>query len=233
MKNNNKEQLILPKKDDKGYYISYSQYTKWKKSKREYIRSYFFKEGYETNEYAEFGTKVGEALENNDFSGFTKEEQEFLSTVPRLDEFEREVDLYFEEYNFRVMGYVDSSNITAIHVLDSNPPITTVQSNYILDYKTADIESKRAYYESDEYSQLDIYSMAIEQETGLLPDKVEVVMIGRSGNAFKGEKLKLTCEQETISRTISGERLEAVRKDLVKVAKEIADYYSIYLKMLE
>lgn len=82
------KQLILPRVDKEGRcYISYSQIKTWKKSKREYMRQYFFGESGPDalKPYGEFGTKVGEALENNDFSEFTKKEQKFLKTVTRYD----------------------------------------------------------------------------------------------------------------------------------------------------
>jgi len=61
-------QLILPRKDKDGnYYISYSQISKYKRSKRDYIRNYFFGEDTDTEalkKYGAFGHKVGEAYEN-------------------------------------------------------------------------------------------------------------------------------------------------------------------------
>jgi hypothetical protein len=57
------KQLILPKTDKDGIsYLSYSQISTWIKSKRDYIRQYFFKEGFEGNAYTDFGSKVGEAF---------------------------------------------------------------------------------------------------------------------------------------------------------------------------
>ena len=65
-----KRKIILPRVDKEGKcYISYSQHSKWKRDKKDYIKSYFFGERFEGNAYTDFGSKVGEALENNDFSG--------------------------------------------------------------------------------------------------------------------------------------------------------------------
>ena len=90
----NSKELNLPRRDKEGnFYLSYSQMSMWKKSKRDYMRQYFYGEE-DTKDflkpYGDFGSKVGEALEDNDFSGFTEEEQKFLKTIPRLEEFERE-----------------------------------------------------------------------------------------------------------------------------------------------
>lgn len=226
-----KTELILPRKDEKGYYISYSQYTKWKESKRKYIRRYFFGEKEDAGAYAEFGTKVGEALEHNDFSGFSKEDQKFLKTIPRLTEFEREVDLYFDE-GFRLMGYIDSNNIHSNLVFDSQPPTCVKLSNNIIDYKTGDIEDKKEFYASKDYKQLKLYGEALKQETGMYPGKLEVVLIGRKGNAFKGQPLELTREFVTIPQVIDPDEIEEIKKDVVKVAKEISECYKLFLRLV-
>ena len=222
-----KTELILPRKDEKGYYISYSQYTKWKESKRKYIRRYFFREKEDAGAYAEFGTKVGEALEHNDFSGFSKEDQKFLKTVPRLDEFERKVDLYFDE-GFRLMGLIDTNTSECVrhHICDYE------KVEYLIDYKTGDIEDKKEFYASAKYKQLKLYGEAIKQETGEFPETLEVVLIGRKGNAFKGQPLELTRGYVTIPQVIDPDEIEEIKKDVVKVAKEISVYYKLFLRLV-
>lgn len=217
----NKE-IVLPKKDKEGlYYLSYSQMAKWRKSKRDYIRKYFFGEPDDNaglQRYGDFGHKVGEAFENNDFSKFEINEQTFLQTIPRFDEFETEVKL--EMQGFYVLGYVDSN--------------TKVEDGYVkklLDYKTGDIVARKPEYESVEYMQTEIYSAAFMQKYGRLPDEASVVLIGRSGNAFKGEELKLTGEVEIIPKDISAGRVAKVHAHVQKIAEEISDCYKAYLKL--
>lgn len=208
-------EINLPKKDDKGVpYLSYSQMSTWKKSKRDYIRQYFFGERFEGNAYTDFGGDIGSALENNDFSAYTKEEQEFLNTLPRLDQFERKVRLEFKE-GFYVTGFIDTNSS---------------DFKKIKDYKTGDM-SKEAEYDNDNYTQLEIYAMALEQETGILPEEAEVILIERTGNAFKGEELKLGSQFKVIPRSLDVFRLETVRQDIVKIAYEISEYYKIFLEL--
>ena len=226
-----KTELILPRKDEKGYYISYSQYTKWKESKRKYIRRYFFGEKEDAGAYAEFGTKVGEALEHNDFSGFSKEDQKFLKTIPRLTEFEREVDLYFDE-GFRLMGYIDSNDISSMLVVGPDSPSSVNISHNVIDYKTGDIEDKKEFYASEEYKQLKLYGEALKQETGIYPNKLKVILIGRKGNAFKGQPLELTRDYVTIPQVIDYDEIEEIKKDVVKTAKEISEYYKLFLRLV-
>ena len=71
----------------------------------------------------------------------------------------------------------------------------------------------------------------MEQEYGILPNYAEVFLIGRSGNAFKGEKLKLTNEFITITREITEEKIKEVKQLLQDTAEEISAYYTAYLKL--
>lgn len=206
--------LILPRKDESGNsYISYSQHSKWKYSKKDYIKSYFFGERFEGNAYTDFGSKIGEALENNDFSAFDSVEAKTLKKVTRLDEFEREVKWNLD--GFYVMGYIDTND---------------KDCKILIDYKTGDL-SKVATYEDDKYDQLAIYAGAIQQERGTLPEQAHVELIERTGNAFKGEDLALGKEVISIPQDISPKKIEEVKKEVIKVATEIADHYAVFNKM--
>ena len=210
------KQLILPRRDKEGnHYLSYSQISTWKRSKRDYIRQYFYGEGFKGNPYTDFGSKVGEALENNDFSGFDEEDAEFLATVPRYDQFEREIKLKMD--GFYVKGFIDTNTKDCIKLAD---------------YKTGDILKKTPEYESDDYNQVEIYSAAIEQEEGVLPECGQVFLIGRKGNSFKGEELRLTREFATIDKEVNPERIKQVLAEVQKVAEEISSYYQTFLKLI-
>jgi hypothetical protein len=211
-------QLILPKTDKDGKpYLSYSQISKWRKSKRDYIRNYFFGEKDDNaglQKYGDFGHKVGEAFENNDYSAFEPDEIEFLQTVPKYDQFEREVRLQME--GFYLVGYIDTN---------------TTLCEKIADYKTGDISKKHADYSGEDYLQMEIYAAAVEQEYGRYPDSIEVFLIGRSGNAFNNEDLVLTKEFVTITREVNPEKIQAVKQLVQDTAEEISAYYTIYLKL--
>lgn len=210
--------LNLPKKDKDGLqYLSYSQISTWKKSKRDYIRRNFFKEKEDNaglQRYGDFGHKVGEALENNNYSAFTKPEQDFLKTIPRYDEFERKINLQME--GFYIMGFIDTNSSCLTRMAD---------------YKTGDIEKKRGDYESDDYIQLDIYAAAVEQELGFIPEDIKVLLVGRSGNGFAGEDLLLTGEYITITKKIDAESIARVKKQVQEIAEEISDYYTAFLEL--
>lgn len=205
------DKLILPRVDNEGdCYISYSQHSKWKKSKKDYIKSYFFGERFEGNAYTDFGSLIGESLERGDFSAFKAKEKKVLKKVTRLDEFERKIK--WDLGLFYVTGYIDTN--------DSE--LTT-----LIDYKTGDM-TKVDVYEDDDYDQLAIYAGAIEQETGTLPKKAHVELIERVGNAFRGEDLALGSEVAKIKQDVSKKRINQVKKDVIKVATEISEYYRVF-----
>lgn len=206
--------LVLPRKDKDGEcYISYSQHSKWKKSKKDYIKSYFFGEKFTGNAYTDFGSLIGESLENKDFSAFSAKEKKVLEKVTRLDEFERAIKLQMD--GFYVLGYIDTN--------DNKKGVVTT----LIDYKTGDM-TKVDVYEADDYDQLAIYAAAIEQDTGKLPKKAHVELIERVGNAFRGEDLVLGSEVAIIPQDISPKRIKEVKADVQEVAETIADYYRVF-----
>lgn len=217
--------IKLPKKNKQGqYYISYSQYNKWKNNKKDYIKSYFLGERFEGNAYTEFGSMVGEALENNDFSGFTPKELEVMKKITRLDQFEREIN--WDLGDFVVNGYIDTNDL----LKDGSEPSANKLVNSIVDYKTGDM-NKIPVYEDDGYDQVTIHAGAIEAETGHLPSKGWVELIERTGNAFRGEKLELGKKVVVIPQDVSPKAVAKVKKNLIKVAKEISLSYKVFNKL--
>jgi len=208
--------LNLPKQDEQGVSMySYSQHAKWFDNRKEYIKQYFFKDTFEGNSYTEFGTKVGEALENNDFSMFSKKEGDTLSSVTRLDEFERPIKLSFPELNFYIRGYIDTND----------KALTT-----LIDYKTGDV-SKISKYEDEEYDQLAIYAAAIEQEMGVLPSKAYVQLIEREGNPWKAEVLSVGNKVHNIPQDITLKNIKSVKAKIVKGAREVSSFYKVFTKL--
>jgi len=202
--------MDLPRKDKYGVNIlSYSQINTFKKDKFEYYETYILNKPFVSNPYVEFGNKVGEALEKNDFTNFTLEEIEVLKKVTRLDVFERFVKL---EYNdFYLVGYVDTND----------NELTT-----IIDYKTGGLKKEKEYQLKD-YNQLHIYALSLMQETKIQPKKAFVEFIRRKGNLYKGESLKIANEQPIkIEIDINYNELKKVYWNILETAKEISEFYS-------
>lgn len=203
--------MILPKKDENGNsYLSYSQISLFKRSQQEYYENYILGKRFDGNEYTEFGSNVGEALEENNFDKFSENETKILKQVTRLDEFERKTTLKYE--GFYIVGYIDS-----------------MKSDYskIIDYKTGGLK-KEFQYSDDSYTQLHLYALSLRQETGVTPKEAVVEFIRRGGNAFRGEKLIVANEQPLkIEVNIEYERLREVYNDTLNTAKAIEKFYKI------
>lgn len=201
--------MILPKTTKNGVgRLSYSQISCFKKSREDYYNRYILKEPFVTNDYIKFGSKVGNALEKGDFSKFDGLERSILKRIPRLDLFERRTVLNYE--GFSIFGFIDtcSNDLTEI-----------------IDYKTGG-KNKEFQYSEKEYDQLHLYALSLRQETGVTPSKASVQFIRRSGNAFKGEPLKVDLELPIkINVDISLDRLKEVYHDTLETAKQIEQFY--------
>ena len=200
--------MNLPKKDKYGVSrLSYSQISLFKRDKDEYYQNYIVGKPFKGNEYTDFGSKVGEALEYNNFDSFKKPEQETLKKVVRLDEFERMVKLKYE--GFYIIGFVDTNS---------------KDFSRIIDYKTGGLKKEFQYAKPD-YTQLCLYALSLRQETGITPSLASVEFIRRKGNAFRGQALTVGEEVISIPVDICLERLTHVYWDTLKTAKEIEKFY--------
>lgn len=201
--------MELPKKDKYGNsYVSYSQLSLFKRSESDYYEQYIMKKPFEGNAYTDFGSKVGEALENNMFDNFTEIEANVLKKVTRLDEFEKKVILKYE--GFYVLGFIDTNKS---------------DFSEIIDYKTGG-KNKESEYKKDSYTQLPLYALSLRQETGITPDTATVEFIRRNGNAFKGELLTVGNEEPiSIDIDVSYQRLRNVYWETLETAKQIEQFY--------
>lgn len=207
--------INLPKKCSKTGkpYLSYSQIQSFLYNKADFMKSYFFNWPIEFTAYIDFGSKLGKAIEKNDFSEFSDEEKETLIKIPRYDEFETEIKL--DMGDFFVKGFIDSN---------------TSDLKHLIDYKSGTAK-KVSDYKKATYIQPHIYCLGIEQAHGTLPESFKVILVERLGNAFKGEELKLGKEIIYIDVDISERRLQEAKELIYKTAEEISEYYSVFQKL--
>lgn len=206
--------IVLPRKDKTGKpYISYSQINSFLRDRKEFIKSYFYGQPIQFTAYIDHGGKVGRALETNDFSAFDKDEQKTLKKVKRLDIFEKEIAVDYGD--FYLKGFID-----------------TIDKKYteLCDYKVG-TEKKIAEYQDPKYVQTVLYAKGIQQETGKLPKKTGVILIERTGNAFRGEELKIGKQIWEIPLEISQKRIKFADELVRDTANEISKYYKTFLKM--
>jgi len=202
--------MELPRKDKHGNgYLSYSQISLFKRSKEDYYDQYILNKPFTGNEYNDFGSKVGDALESGILDGFNKYEALILKQVTRLDEFERRVILNCP--GFYVIGYIDTNKY---------------DFSRIIDYKTGGNGKEEQYYNHN-YTQLHLYALSLRQETGVTPVSGSVEFIRRIGDPYKREPLSVGNESPIkINVDLSLGRLTSVYFDTIRVAKEIEQFYS-------
>jgi len=217
--------ILLPKKNKEGVpYISYSQYKLWKEiqsfnlkieGKLEYFATYFLGYRFPDVGWGEFGEQVESYITERRFGDwFTEEEKKVMNRIEPLGLFQYEVELKLDGFN--ILGYID----------DAKPDFSRIR-----DYKTGSISSL-GQYKKAEYYQTDIYSAAIKQMHGITPE-AEVCSIERKGNCMYGggrANLSVGNEINYIPRIITDERMDFIVEDITKAAKEISEWYEIFMQ---
>ncbi len=219
--------IILPREKDGKYYTSYSQINDWNsikgfntglEGKKEFILKYFCGREYpDTAGFAQFGTEVEDyVLNRGSPEAFSTDEKKVLETITKLDIHQHEIMIPFKD--FYVKGFIDDMS---------------ADYNHIRDYKTASKNSSKKYYE-DDYKQLDLYALGIKALTGKVPDRLEVVVIERLGNGFRGGRDVMTVGNEVwyIERETNEVRLKELEQYIINTVEEISEYYQIYLKLI-
>jgi hypothetical protein len=200
-------ELTLPRRDKNDLpYTTYSQIASFVRDPEEFYRRYCMGEPFEANPYTDFGNKVDKALTEGAYEGFRPCEQEMLRTVPRLEEFQRKIKLQYDE--FYIANTIDTM---------------TSDGSYLIDYKTGG-KDKWTQYREDTYNQLDIYSLAIWQELGVIPSRAEVWFIGRGGNAFKKQRLYVSGPIIPIEKDISEESLLKAEGAVFNVVRSMGEF---------
>lgn len=218
--------LVLPRINDKGQYtISYSQIKLWHDlkgfstgllGKFEYIRSYMMGETYPDVGWAQFGIEVEDYVcERKHADKFTEQERAVMEKIVPLGNFQVPIDIDFKD--FRFIGYKDDAND---------------DESILRDYKTASVKSKEQYY-GDGYKQLNLYALDTKKKSGKLPNELQVTVIERLGNAFRGGRDVLSVGENVweIQKEIDPVAIDSMEDLIVNTAREISEYYAIYLEM--
>ena len=220
--------IVLPKKDKitGKYMISYSQIKLWNDLKgyntglsgrKEYIMAYFLNQKWEDKGgFAQFGIDVEDYITKREGAHkFDVRELETLNSIKTLGIFQKELALEFD--GFVLKGFID----------DCAPDYSKIR-----DYKGASLNSAKKYYE-EEYNQLDVYALGIKQEQGVIPKELEVCVIERLGNGFRGGRNVMKVGENVwyIARKTDKAKLKELNTSIIKTATEISDYYKVFLKL--
>lgn len=245
-------EIILPRKDEDGrHYISYSQLTTFTDDSGfntglpgmyEYFQSYFFGKRWPDQGWALFGTQVedyicywresperiaeldaelaagGQSTITDAINAFSDKEKALLQSIEPLGNFQVRVELPLFD-NVYLLGYID----------DANDDLSIIR-----DYKTASKTSKARYYK-DSYKQLDLYSLWVLHQTGVLPKVKEVKIIERKGNCFgmveRRDLLTVGGETWTLEKEATEEKLFMLEAWMKKQVLIVSDYYKLFLKV--
>lgn len=221
----------LYKKYDNWNKISYSQKTSFQDYKMGYIRDYILNMKSESSGiFANFGSNCGDYLNpfyDGQYDLLSSDDIAILEKIKNLHpenaQFEYEILIDLEPFGLKetvLQGFTDRQYLTEEQKLNVN------------DYKTLTIKTKKAFYESDEYQQLDTYGYGLE-ELGFTIGDMWVDGLGRSGNnILKGAKnvLRLSGELIKINKPYKRDKAKKVMESIAKTCIEISEYYECYLK---
>jgi len=208
--------MKLPKK-----YLSYSAWSLWKKDKEKYRKRYYENEpSFETRETV-FGKHISQLLEKN-------EKHPILAKVPRGE---------FPEYRIST----EINGVPIFSVLDSFSP--SVGS--IFEFKTGKVIWNQERVNN--HDQLPFYACAVKShigffdphvllcwlETRLAEKKETIGGIDFVTDDTRDMAIELTGKIEVFTRIITPEDVENISNDIKKVADEISEDYTGYLKKLD
>lgn len=220
-------QLPRLRSEDSKPYISFSQYKLWREMKSfnlgvqgeiEYFIKYFFNVEFKDKGWGEFGHDVEGYIEKREGSHkFTDSEKYILDKIIPLGIFQKH--FWLDLGDFWLYGIIDD---------------ISEDLKLIRDYKTASLNSSQQYYGKD-YWQLDVYAMWVLQEIGEIP-QLEVCVIERKGNCtLQGGRSVLSVGNEVwyIQRETTVERMDFLKNDIIRVAEEISEYYTLFKKIIQ
>jgi len=202
------KKIILPRELDGKPKISYSQYSSYKDEEYQdqYYLQYFSNISLPSGEFAEFGTSCGQFIEDVGMGTtpprtgcLSKEDVEII-----LDKITFHPNSVYEDKiivdcgDYIIEGYADR-----IKYLDN-------REIEVEDFKTLNIDTKRKFYESEEYGQTALYSHQKEKE-GYTVKRSFVTGLGRKGSSLDGTanfKMRLSGVVEEIETPYTKERGE-------------------------
>lgn len=221
--------------------ISVSQYTGFLSDNYcgGYISHYFENIPRESNIFSEFGTMVGEYLDesNHKVHPYLDERDfEVLDAImddyvgDEIFEYEIVIDLKpFGLNNTCIQGFIDKLRIDGNNII-------------ISDFKTGNID-REAMYASEDYVQTDVYGYYFEVQNPKNIITTSVDLIGRKGNAldrtamhFNGKTpmdLRLSGEVISIPREYTSKRAKKIMQDIADTCIVISDYYAVYNEYLK
>ena len=194
-------------------YLSWSQYSLWQTSKREYWKRYGLGENRSANKYFAKGKELGEALEDNlDGENSTDDLLSLvLAEVPKLDFMERKMEVCLANGE-KILSYLDSCDIEGLEFYE---------------YKTGKIPWTQVLVEK--HDQMLFYALSLYIASGrtAIPDsKLIWVETEQTENG-----LRYTGLVEQFTRTFTIPEITGFEEQLIAVILEIEDFEYVELEL--
>lgn len=215
--------------------LSWSQIEKWRNTKKEsfnnvdgkvdYINSYFLHLDTTTPQlsmYGDFGTEVEDYIcYRGSGNLFDADEKAVLEKIVPLGEFQKEIVIDFGE--FVVLGYIDDHS-----------PVKRKKIELLRDYKTKSEKSKADLHKPTKL-QLPLYVGALERR-GIKVSGAEYCIIERMEtlSLYRGgdrSNLKVAGRVWYEPFIYTQETIDTAFTIVEETAKEISEYYDVYLKL--
>lgn len=195
-------------------YLSWSQYSLWTKSKREYWKRYGLNENRSSNKFFAKGKELSEALDYDDDGSNSTDEllSMVLQNIPRLDF--QEVELKVQLKNGEtLLSYVDSG---------------CLDFTEFYEYKTGKIPWTQELV--DKHDQMLFYALGyyIKSERTLIPTSK---LIWVETEQTETEGLKYTGLIQEFNRSFTVEEVEAFEDTLIAAIEEIENWDYVELEL--
>jgi hypothetical protein len=219
---------ILPRiyENEKGNYsehkgkpkLSYSAYNSFVEEgyRGEMFANYFLGLPNEGNIFTAYGSMCGKYFEEKINTGLTDFDCSVIDSIERPENARYESEIVIDRGWFVIQGFSDREFFHQDGLI-------------IEDLKTGAISSKASFYGSEDYQQTTLYAHQRNLEGHNIIGS-RVILLDRKGNGQEKYPLRLTGEVKYIDTPYSEERAEKFLNKFDRVAEEIAEYYSTYLK---
>lgn len=194
-------------------YLSWSQYSLWQTSKREYWKRYGLGENRSANKFFAKGKELGDALENNEDGENSTDDllSLVLAEVPKLDIMERKMEVCLANGE-KILSFIDSCDLEGLEFYE---------------YKTGKIAWTQELV--DKHNQMLFYALSLYIESGrtaIADSKLIWVETEQTENG-----LKYTGVVEQFSRTFTIPEITGFEEELIKTIKEIEDFEYLELEL--
>lgn len=212
--------LITMKYNLPRSYLSYSSWSLWKRDKQAFRRRYYFNEdSFETVETI-FGKKIAKRLEDKDPE---------LSFIPSYSKSEHGIETIIGDVP--VKGY-----------LDTFEPDSFSFGEYKTGHLSKEGKAPWDIVKVAKHDQLPFYSLLIESKYGKVDRvthlhwletkfKEKKIMFEGIELIANSRELELTGKILTFKRIIPKWERDEIKKSIIKVAEEISEDYSLFLKL--